>query len=150
MYWLGFLTAARQAGELDWSAIGGTWGIATSRVMSWRKNSDAYFPKYLNGLLENIRSSRIKSAEVLSKYVGRYFEDIWFHLCSTTEVLNPGAEVHYIVGNSKFHDVVVPTEIIYHDMLQHLGFRQLSVIPLRKRNSKKELFESDVVGVFRN
>ncbi|KAB2852491.1 MAG: site-specific DNA-methyltransferase, partial [Anaerolineae bacterium] len=32
MYWLGFLNEAREAGELDWEAIGGTWGIATSRL----------------------------------------------------------------------------------------------------------------------
>jgi len=36
MYWLGFLTEAREAGELDWQAIGGTWGIATSRVGTWK------------------------------------------------------------------------------------------------------------------
>lgn len=35
MYWLGYLTEARQAGEMDWETIGGTWGIATSRLTSW-------------------------------------------------------------------------------------------------------------------
>ncbi len=30
MYWLGFLSDGRQAGEMDWQAIGGTWGCATS------------------------------------------------------------------------------------------------------------------------
>lgn len=35
MYWLGYLEEARDAGELDWQAIGGTWGVATSRVARW-------------------------------------------------------------------------------------------------------------------
>lgn len=29
MYWLGYLSDGRAAGELDWKAIGGTWGCAT-------------------------------------------------------------------------------------------------------------------------
>lgn len=29
MYWLGLLTNGRNAAELDWKAIGGTWGVAT-------------------------------------------------------------------------------------------------------------------------
>jgi hypothetical protein len=35
MYWLRFLDQASDAGELDWTAIGGTWGIATSRLHDW-------------------------------------------------------------------------------------------------------------------
>lgn len=35
MYWLGYLNEAREAGELDWQAIGGTWGVATSRLNQW-------------------------------------------------------------------------------------------------------------------
>jgi len=31
MYWLRFFRTGREAGELDWDAIGGTWGVATSR-----------------------------------------------------------------------------------------------------------------------
>ena len=30
------LNEAKEAGELDWLAIGGTWGIATSRLLSWQ------------------------------------------------------------------------------------------------------------------
>ena len=37
MYWLGYLTSGREAGELDWTAIGGTWGIATSRLTEWER-----------------------------------------------------------------------------------------------------------------
>jgi hypothetical protein len=67
-------------------------------------------------------------------------------LRSVVRSLRPGAEVHYIVGNSKFHSVLVPVEMVYRDMMAHLGFRDLTILPLRKRNSKKELIEYDVMG----
>ena len=57
-----------------------------------------------------------------------------------------GAELHYIVGNSKFYDVLVPTERIYSDMLLEAGACSARINPLRKRNSKKELVEFDVVA----
>lgn len=44
MYWLGFLCDGRQAGELDWKAIGGTWGCATSNLTHWQPESTAEIP----------------------------------------------------------------------------------------------------------
>jgi len=146
MYWLGFLKEARDAGEMDWKAIGGTWGIATSRLTNWNKKSETYFPDYLPGLLKKIRSSDAKSGEVLSRYVGKYFEDIWQHLNSAVKLMKHGGEMHYIVGNSKFYNVLIPVEEIYRDMLKKVGVGSTVIIPLRKRNSKKELVEFDVVA----
>jgi len=42
MYWTKFLDTAREAGELDWKAVGGTWGVATSRLQKW--NPDGVKP----------------------------------------------------------------------------------------------------------
>jgi hypothetical protein len=56
-------------------------------------------------------------------------------------VLSPGAKVFYIVGNSKFYDTLVPVEQIYASLLTQCGFRNATSEILRKRNSKKELFE---------
>ena len=42
MYWLGILENARDTGELDWSAIGGTWGVATSRLASLERPRHAF------------------------------------------------------------------------------------------------------------
>ncbi len=145
MYWLGFLKHKRQAGELDWRAIGGTWGIATSRVASWQKGGDVFFPRYLYSILQEIGKAGT-SGNVLSCYVGKYFEDIWLHICAVMRIMGKGATLHYIVGNSKFYDVLVPTERIYEDMLLEAGARSVQVRPIRKRNSKKELVEFDVVA----
>lgn len=145
MYWLGFLNHKRQAGELDWQAIGGTWGIATSRVASWKKAGDVFFPRYLVSILHQIANAGT-SGNVLSCYVGKYFEDIWLHICAVMRVMRKGATLHYIVGNSKFYDVLVPTERVYEDMLLEAGAKTVQVKPIRKRNSKKELIEFDVVA----
>ena len=45
---------------------------------------------------------------------------------------------------SKAHSKLLPVERRYHDMLKALGFTNLEVRTIRKRNSKKELFEFDV------
>jgi len=144
MYWLGYLNEAREAGELDWQAIGGTWGIATSRLSEWDRKQAEYLPSFLRKVLCAIENSNGKSGLLLSNYVGKYFDDMWKHIRSVSGIMKPGGVVHYIVGNSKFYDVLVPTERIYHDMLESAGFRDVVVKVVRKRNSKKELFEFDV------
>ncbi|MFD2579091.1 hypothetical protein ACFSTD_11780 [Novosphingobium colocasiae] len=40
MYWMKFLEEAREAGEMDWKAIGGTWGVATSRLNTWESTGE--------------------------------------------------------------------------------------------------------------
>ena len=146
MYWLGFLEDKRQAGELDWLAIGGTWGVATSRVASWKKADDVFFPDYFASMLRRIEDTAASSGRVLSRYVGKYFEDVWRHVRAAMRTMRRGAEMHYVVGNSKFYDVLVPTERIYGDMLLEAGARSVRIDALRKRNSKKELVEFDVVA----
>jgi hypothetical protein len=49
--------------------------------------------------------------------------------------------VHYIVGNSKFYDVLVPVEEIFASLFEAAGWTRVGVRVLRKRSSKKELYE---------
>lgn len=147
MYWLGYLKEAREAGELDWQAIGGTWGIATSRLNTWERNPANYCPDNLLSIIEKISKADSKSGPVLAKYVDKYFEDMWLHFKSVRAIMNPGSEVHYIVGNSKFYDHLVPVETVYANMLEKAGFKQPKIEIIRKRNSKKELFEFDVTAI---
>ena len=144
MYWLGYLTSAREAGDLDWDAIGGTWGVATSRLME-RKESDVQFrDERLDKFLAQVANPENKNGRLLANYVAKYFDDIWLHLASLTEVLKAGCEVHYIVGNSTFYGVLLPVEELYAEMLRRLQFVDVKYRAIRKRNSKKELFEFDV------
>ena len=45
MYWLRYLSTGRAAGDLDWQTIGGTWGVATSRLMDWSPCGDWWLPE---------------------------------------------------------------------------------------------------------
>lgn len=146
MYWLGYLNNGREAGEIDWSAIGGTWGIATSKLAEWERPKEGFWPRYLKKSLDDIANSGNKSSKLLSNYVAKYFSDMWVHLRETANVMTPGAKVHYIVGNSTFYGVLVPVEVLFRDMLHEAGFEDAKISTIRKRNSKKELYEYDVHG----
>lgn len=138
MYWLGFLGDRSSAGELDWRAIGGTWGAATSRLMDWRARPDARAP--LAGFERMLRRIARRS-ELLGRYVHRYFDDMELHVRSLYPLVASGGSVHYVVGNSKFFDVVVPVERLLAAQLEQVGFRSATVTRLRKRTSKAELYE---------
>jgi len=146
MYWLGYLKKAREAGELDWSTIGGTWGIATSRLSEWQRNDNSFYPSYLLDILSKISDKDNKNGALLANYISKYFEDIWDHLKSLTQVLSSECKIHYIIGNSIFYGILVPTEAVYMDMFKELGFKDVKVNIIRKRNSKKELYEYDISG----
>ncbi len=148
MYWMGYIKEARDAGELDWKAIGGTWGIATSRLNEWTREQGVFFPPCLEEVLARIATSAEKNAELLANYVAKYFADTWLHLCSLSKSLKQDAEVHYIVGNVSFYNNVVPVERIYAEMMDACRFSSTKVITIRKRNSNKKLYEFDVQGKF--
>jgi len=136
MYWLGYLKDGREAGELDWKAIGGTWGCATSNVAKWSSDARAPYRK-----LDAIVSAIAKRSDVLARYVAKYFFDMTAHAESLFDVVAPGGTVHYIVGNSKFYEVMLPVEAIFAALFEAAGFADARFVAIRKRSSKKELFE---------
>lgn len=137
MYWLGYLNEAREAGELDWQAIGGTWGIATSRVEKWEASDHEI---QYDGFYEVIRKIS-RDSKVLANYVHKYFVDILYHLRSVYPAVKPTGSIFYVVGNSKFYETLVPVDKIYASLIEQCGFGQVRIDVLRKRNSKKELHE---------
>jgi hypothetical protein len=148
MYWLGFLVNGRDAGELDWIAIGGTWGIATSRLIDWERPPWRFQHPLLDTALDRIVHHDNKNGHILANYVAKYFDDMWLHFQGLTPLLAPKAELHYIVGNSTFYGVLLPTEKIYAAMIERLGSASIVCQPIRKRNSKKELIEFDVKAIW--
>lgn len=146
MYWLRFIDEAREAGELDWRAIGGTWGIATSRLATWEPSGELPLDATFGEVLARIRNSSEKNGPLLSRYVHKYFQDVWDHLRSAHRVIAPGGRAIYVIGNSTFFGQVVHTEKWYAELMARAGFKEISVSALRKRNSKKELFEYAVTG----
>ena len=145
MYWLGYLNEAREAGDLDWEAIGGTWGVATSRLAQWTPDGVTVQHDGFDDLIRQI----VESSPLLANYVHKYFVDMLAHLNSLSRVLAPGAKVFYVVGNSKFYDTLVPVEKIYASLMAQCGFKNVKSSLLRKRNSKKELYEFVVSAEWR-
>jgi DNA methylase len=136
MYWLGYLEQASDASDLDWLAIGGTWGSATSRVAAWQASGELPLLG-LDCIVERIACE----SDVLSRYVLKYFFDMSNHVRSIARVMARGGQVHYVVGNSKFFDVLVPVERLLAEIFELNGFRAVTVRELRKRTSKRELYE---------
>ena len=136
MYWLGHLEQASDAGELDWQAIGGTWGSATSRVAAWQSKRKSPLCD-----VEALTAKIAQHSDVLGRYVARYFCDMLEHVQSLARVVARGGQVHYVVGNSKFFDVVVPAERIFAEIFELCGFHGATVTTLRSRTSKRELYE---------
>jgi len=69
------------------------------------------------------------------------------HAMGIYKVMKCGGQVNYIVGNSKFYDVLLPVEQIFAALFREAGFKEVSVRALRKRTSKKELYEYLVSGI---
>ena len=76
MYWLGYLRERHDAGELDWQAIGGTWGAATVRVGKWRPPPTETVP--YRGW-QQILARIAEHSPLLSRYVEKYFHDMAQH-----------------------------------------------------------------------
>jgi hypothetical protein len=138
MYWLNYLNSAKEAGALDWQAIGGTWGCATSNLTRWEPDPDIEVPfESFTTILERIAHH----SPLLSRYVHKYFHDMVLHCNGLFQVVRSGGTVTYIVGNSKFYDVMLPVEDIFAALFLAAGFEGIDVRVIRKRSSKKELFE---------
>jgi hypothetical protein len=148
MYWLDYLYEPREAGDLDWKAMGGTWGVATSRLLEWKPQNQEFHPGYLKKIVSQVTAANDQNGRLLAQYLHKYFEDAWLHLCSLAKVMGKGGTIHYVVGNSTFYGVLVPTEQMYADLMKEAGFSEISITEIRKRNSKKELKEF-VVAAYR-
>lgn len=148
MYWTKFLDTAREAGEMDWKAIGGTWGVATSRLKDWESNGFD-LPPSLTLVVTQILETKEKNALLMANYVWKYFHDMHWHLYNLRTSLKKGAVLSYIVGNSSFYGMQVHTEKLLEDSLRSIGFTNVGSKVVRKRNSKKELFEYCVYATWK-
>jgi hypothetical protein len=146
MYWTRYLDDAAAAGELDWLAIGGTWGVATSRLHSWSTQEATPVERELSAVTAAIARDGGRNGPLLSTYVRKYVDDMWSHFQAAYKHVRSGGTATYIVGNSTFYGHIVPAEQWYATMLREAGFRNVSVTNIRKRNSNRRLFEFNVSG----
>jgi hypothetical protein len=148
MYWLRFLDQASDAGELDWTAIGGTWGIATSRLHDWAPAGPATpaIDDELRAVAALIVRDGGKHGPLLATYVTKYFHDMSAHFSAAFQHVRSGGTASYIVGNSTFYGHVVPAERWYAALLSAAGFTGVRTTVIRKRNSNLALYEYEVTA----
>lgn len=146
MYWLRYLDEASDAGDLDWQAIGGTWGTATSKLNSWLPEVETPVDAPMSVICELISQDGGKNGPLLATYVHKYHHDMWQHFQAMTRKVKSGGRVSYIIGNSTFYKHEVPAQNWYAVMLRELGYCDVRVDIIRKRNSNKALFEYEVTG----
>jgi hypothetical protein len=147
MYWLRFLDRASDAGDLDWTAIGGTWGSATSRLNDW--SPPGRLPPVEQELAEVralISRDGGKNGPLLATYVAKYFHDMGAHFSAAFKQVRSGGTVTYIIGNSTFYGHLVPAERWYAALLSEAGFTGVQITTLRKRNSNAALYEYEVTA----
>lgn len=149
MYWLGFLETGEQAGELDWQAIGGTWGSATSKLYSWTKEN-MNLPTTLFDVCSKIEHADNKNGKAMSLYVLKFFDDMFTHLSNLRNRLNEGAEINYILGNSSFYGNYVDTDGIIKTILHDLGYADINSEIIRRRNCNKGLYEYKISAKWQN
>lgn len=149
MYWLKFLTSGEEAGELDWKAIGGTWGSATSKLHAWEQVTPQ-LPTRLYEVCEKIKNADEKNGKTMALYVNKFFDDMYVHLSNLRNHLNNNASINYILGNSSFYGNYVETDLIIEEILQNLGYLDVKSRIIRKRNSKSNLFEYNISATWKN
>ena len=80
----------------------------------------------------------------MQNYVIKYFNDMEQHVESLKLFLRRGAFLAYVIGNSKFYGIELPSEEILADLFEAQGFRVVSMERMRRRNSKSGLYEAVV------
>src|SRR6218665_404293 len=145
MYWLKFLHNGNEAGALDWEAIGGTWGAATSHLKDW-KPVNQKLPTRLYEVCDKINSSGRQNSGLMRNYVHKYFDDMYSHLQNLKALLKSKAKLNYIVGNSSFYGHFADTEKILADTFLQLGYKNTNIETIRKRNTKRGLLEFNVTS----
>ena len=78
----------------------------------------------------------------MQNYVIKYFNDIEQHIKSLKPFVRSGADLAYVIGNSKFYGIVLPSDEILADIFEAHGFHITSIERMRRRNSKSGLYEA--------
>ena len=80
----------------------------------------------------------------MAQYVLKFFDDMFLHLSNLRTHLNKDARIYYILGNSSFYGNFVNTDEYISFFLKKLGYKNIKVDTIRKRNSKSGLLEFNI------
>ena len=143
LYFFRLIADPSEATHLDILAPGGTWGKATSDLAShdYQPRSRIAHNRLLP-ICEEIRSRSGPSSRILANYVMKYFDLMTSHLSGLVHLLDTGARIAYVVGDSRINGVPVHTESILEDILADIGYADPTIVRFRKRIGRRDIFES--------
>ena len=140
LFFFDFIGSARDVGQLETDAIGGTWGKATSVLSAGVKPKNELVAKLLKPYIRDIHNR----GNLMAHYVTKYFNDLYDHAGEIEKVCEPRCRLAYVIGNSKFYDSPLPSDEILAGIFGHFGFSLDRIDKMRKRQSKSGLHEAVV------
>ncbi len=140
MFFFDFIKDAKSVGQLETDAIGGTWGKATSvlarGVAPCNELVQSVLAPYVHGIHKN--------GDLMAYYVTKYFNDMYAHAEQIDRVCKRRCQLAYVIGNSKFYDNPLPSDEILARIFEYFGFILDRIDRMRRRQSKKGLYEAVV------
>lgn len=142
LFFLSLIADARAVGDLEMTALGGTWGRATTRLSQPHEPEPHVVAPLMRPLLPALRAAH----PLMANYGIRYFNDLWTHAQAVGRVMAPRARLAYVIGNSKLGGVEVPAAEWLARLFEADGWRRYGagITTLRRRNSRPGLTESVV------
>lgn len=138
MFFLDLIQNGREVGQLETEAIGGTWGRATSVLDDHFDYRSAAVQRALRGIPNRIANH----SRLMQNYVIKYFNNIEEHIESLHPFVRRGGKLAYVIGNSRFYDIALPSDEILAELFEAHEFKIISIERMRRRNSKSDLYEA--------
>lgn len=132
-----FICSASQVGDLEMNTIGGTWGRATSTLEDYEPLQE---PR-LRALIDPVANLIRPHGAPMANYVQRYYDAMWEHAQNVAAITETGVQMAYVIGNSKFYGVELPADELLARVFELQGFEAVSIVQMRRRNSKRGLRE---------
>lgn len=145
LFFLDLVENATQVGTIETEALGGTWGRATWNLQKEILPANPFLEKLLKPFTDGIKNAN----PILKHYIIRYFNDLWEHARQIDRVTSPKAQMAWVVGNTMMVENEVATAEHLVAIFRELGWQQTEIIQMRKRHSKRGLYES-IVFLSRN
>ncbi len=139
LYMMDLIDEARESGNLDLKAPGGTWGIATSTLQK-----GLIPPEYES--IEKVLGDALRGLDehsvMMANYVRRYFNMMGDHLATVGKALPSGSTVSYVVGNSRIKGEEIDTQGCLTHLMAETGLLEPTrVVVFRRRIGRRDLFE---------
>lgn len=140
LFFMDIFDNASQSADLDISAIGGTWGRATSDLY----NIEIEPNKDIRDTLQNIVAELRPRSNLMCNYVVKYFNMVDDHIRALKQVISEDFRGAYVVGNSRIKGEEIYTELLLSEIFEIRGFHVDELLTFRKRGGRAKLYETAV------